>query len=258
MQLDRKELVNDDLKSMTFLGVIVDVDDPQKLGRAKVKVFGKFDLIDDADLPWAQPMMKTSFGQKGGSGSVSVPRKDAVVNVIFDNGNLYSPYFYNIQELSPDLLNEINGSYTNAHSLIYDGDENLQVFYTQAKGITISLKGSRINIANDNAITIEHVGTSAIIELRGNNITITSDSEINLTGGSRIKATSPEVWADGKETKLGHVPAYSAVLAEPLFAFLKTLSAAVDAKLYPTPSAMATACATAEQLSTSGTVKVSK
>lgn len=255
-QINRTDLYRDDLKNMQFLGVVVDSNDPEHDARCRIRVFGKFDDLGDSDLPWAKPLFGLSFGVDG-SGAVSVPKEGGVVCVRFNNGNLYTPEYFAIQEIAPDLKQEISGSYKNAHSVIYDKDEDLQVFYTQQKGVSIILKGSRINIAKDKAITIEHDGTTAIIELRGNNITVTCDSELNSTAGSRIKETSPEIWIDGKETKLGHVPAYSAVLAEPLFAYLKTLSAAVDAKLFPTPSAMASACAIAEQLATSKTVKVS-
>jgi hypothetical protein len=254
-----RELKNDDLKSMVFMGEVVDIEDPIKQGRARVRVFGKFDDLADDEIPWANQQMGITFGTAGGSGAISIPRKGAVVNVMFDNGNLYSPYFYNIQEASPDLLEEIKNSYEGAHALIYDKDEKgLKVFYTREKGLNFILDESRVTIESDNAIVIEHKGTSAIIELRGNNITITADSEINATAGSRVKVTAPEVWIDGKETKTGHVASYSQVLGEPLFAFLKTLSAAVDAKLYPTPSAMASACALAEQLTLSQTCKISK
>lgn len=256
--IGRQAMVKDDLASMTFLGVIIDAEDPLKQGRCKVRVFGKFDSIPDEDIPWANPQLGLIFSKDGTSGAMSVPRKGAVVSVLFDSGNIYSPEFASIQEPADELLTEIKNSYPNAHSLIYDDEEEIRVYYTKEKGYTMYLKGSRINIANDNAITIEHKNTSSIIELRGNNITVTSDSEVNVTAGSRCKVTSPEVWVDGKETKVGHVPAYSAVLAEPLWAFLKVLSAAVDAKLYPTPGAMSGACETAEQLSTSTTVKVSK
>jgi hypothetical protein len=256
--LKREQWIKDDLREMEFLGVVVGNDDPKHIGRCRIRVFGKFDDIADDDLPWATPLRGLSFGKDGGSGQFSFPKKDAVVGVRFNNGNIYAPEYYSIQEIATDLKEEITGSYKNSHSLIYDDDEKLRMYYTQQKGVTIYLKESRINIANDNAITIEHKGTSAIIELRGNNITITADSEINLTGGSRIKATAPEVWVDGKETKAGHVPSYSMVLGEPLFAFLKTLASTVDAKLYPTPGAMSSACATAEQLTLSSTCKVSK
>jgi len=250
-------MVKDDLRSMMFLGTVVDTDDPVHRGRCRIRVLGMFDDLADDELPWAQPQLGLSFGKNGGSGAMSIPRVGHVLNVQFDNGNIYSPVFFAIQEPADDMVEELTDSYENAHSVIYDGDEDLKIYYTREKGLTLTLKNSRINIASDNAITIEHKDTRSIIELRGPNITITADSEINITGQSRVKIDSAEVWAHGKETKVGDKPAYSAVLAEPLWAFLKTLSAAVDAKLYPTPGAMAGACSAAEQLSTSKTVKVS-
>lgn len=256
--MKKRDMITDDLMSMHLYGEIVDIEDPEKRGRARVKVFGKFDELDNDVIPWAEQSMNSTFGASGGSGSISVPKLGTIVNVYFDNGNLYQPFYYNILENSKDLIDEISSSYEAAHSLIYDGQEDLKIFYTREKGLSLMLKDSRINIASDNAITIEHVGTSAIIELRGGTCTVTTDSEINLTAGSRIKATAPEIWMDGKETKTGHVPSYSQVLGEPLFAFLKTLAASVDAKLYPSPGAMASAAAQAESLSLSGTCKVSK
>lgn len=256
--MNSKSMMVDDLMGMHFYGVIVDINDPEKRGRAKVRVFGKFDDIPDEDLPWAENSMSSTFGGNGGGGTLSIPKVDTVVAVHFDNGNIYTPFYHAIFETNKDLLNEISGSYEGAHSLVYDTPEDLKIFYTREKGLTLVLKDSRINIASDNAITIEHSGTSSIIELRGGNITITADSEIELTAGSRIKASAPEVWLDGKETKTGHTPSYSQVLGEPLFAALKTLAAAVDAKLYPSPGAMANVIAQAEQLTLSKTCKISK
>lgn len=258
MNVDRKNMMSDDLMNMHLYGVIVDINDPEKRGRAKVRVFGKFDDLDIEDLPWAENSLGHSFGGSGGSGALSIPQLDTVVGVYFDNGNIYTPIFTSIVETNEALLTEINGSYEGAQSLVYDSQEDLKIFYTREKGLTLSLKDSRVNIASDNSITIEHRGTSSIIELRGGTITITADSEIEMTAGSRIKASAPEVWLDGKETKTGHFPSYSQVLGEPLFAALKVLASAVDAKLYPTPGAMSTAIAQAEQLSLSKTCKISK
>lgn len=251
-------MISDDLMNMHFIGEIVDINDPEKRGRAKVKVYGKFDELDDEDLPWAEQSMGFTFGSDGGSGSLSVPKLGAVVNVYFDNGNIYTPFYYNILESSLPMLNEISSSYEGAHSLLFDTDEDLKIYYTREKGLTLSLKDSRINIASDNSITVEHKDTSSIIELRGGVITITTDSEINSTAGSRIKDTAPEIWVDGKESKFGHVPAYSMVLGEPLFNALLTLAAAVDAKLYPSPGAMVAEIERAKRLSLSQTCKVSK
>jgi hypothetical protein len=255
--MNRKELVDDDLSSMEFQGVVVDTNDPLKQGRAKVRVFGKFDDLSEDDIPWAQNRHPNVFGINGGAGAISIPKKGTVVDVTFNSGNLYEPEFVAITEPCKEMIEEIRNSYEDAHVLLFDGGEKLKMYYTKEKGVLIHLDDSYINIHTDNSITIEHKGTSSIIELRGSTITMTTDSEINMTAGSRIKASAPEVWLDGKETKLGHVPAYSVVRAEPLFAFLKVLSAAVDAKLFPTPGAMQTAVESAEKLATSGTVKVS-
>lgn len=252
-----RDISQDDLRTMRFTGTVEDGNDPERLGRARVRVHGKFDELSVEDLPWAWPGNTATFG-KGGSGQISVPKKGETVDIRFDNGDIYSPIYGALAEPSPALIEEIRGSYEGAQALWFDADEDLKIYYTREKGIEIFLKDSRINIASDNSITIEHTGTQSVIELRGGTIRMTSDSQIEMTAGSRIKASAPEVWMDGKETKAGHVPAYSMVLAEPLFAGLKALAAIVDAKLYPTPGVATGIIEQMEMLATSGTCKVSK
>jgi len=241
-----------------FLGVVVDNKDPEFRGRCKVKVFGIFDFIEDGDLPWAFQKFDASFGDGGGSGRMSVPKLGSVVHVRFNNGNYYAPEYDSAQEMSPDLINELSSSYDGAHSLIYDGIEQLKVFYTALKGFTIDLKESTIVVANDNSITITHKGDQSTIELRGGKITNFANSEIESTASTKISQHSNEVWADGKTTKLGHIPIYSAVLSEPLWMFLKQMAAAIDAKMPSSPGTLTSLAESFEQLSTSSTVKVSK
>lgn len=241
-----------------FLGVVMDNKDPEFKGRCKVKVFGVYDDLPDADLPWAFQRFDNSFGDGGGSGRMSVPKLGSVVHVQFNNGNYYSPEYKGVQELSPDLIKEISASYDGAHSLIYDGIENLRIFYTVQKGLNIDLKDSTIVISNDNAITITHKDSQSTMEFRGGKITKYADSEIEDTANTRISQHSNEVWVDGKITKLGHSPVYSAVLAEPLWMFLKQMAAAIDAKLPSTPGTLTSLAESYEQLSTSDVVKVTK
>ncbi len=245
-------------RAQHFLGVVVDNKDPEFRARCKVRVFGVFDEVVDADLPWAFQRFDISFGDNGGSGRVSIPKLGAVVHVQFNNGNYYAPEYKAVQELSPDLIEEIKASYEGAHSLIYDGIEQLKIYYTVAKGLVIDLKESTVVIANDNSITITHAGQTSTLEFRGGKITEYANSEIESTAVTRIKQSSNEVWADGKTTKLGHSPVYSAVLAEPLWMFLKQLAAAVDAKVPSCPGCMATLAESYEQLSTSDVVKLTK
>lgn len=245
-------------RSQHFLGVVIDNMDPEFRARCKVRVFGAYDDIADADLPWAFQRFEISFGENGGSGRVSIPKIGSVVHVQFNNGNYYAPEYKAIQELSSDLIDELRSSYEGSHSLIYDGIEKIKIYYTVAKGLVIDLKDSSVVISNDNSITVTHAGQTATLEFRGGKITEYANSEIESTAITRIKQSSNEIWSDGKVTKLGHIPVYSAVLAEPLWMFLKQLASAVDAKLPSTPGVMVSLAESYEQLSTSSVVKVTK
>lgn len=74
-----------------YIGKIEDNNDPDKLGRCKIRVFGVFgDEITTEDLPWAIP----ENGFIGSTlGSFIVPPLETVVRVYFDQNNIYSPVF---------------------------------------------------------------------------------------------------------------------------------------------------------------------
>lgn len=257
--INRDKLKSTNTEVTHYLGVVVDNADPEFRGRAKVRVFGVFDNdIEDVDLPWAHQRFEMSFGVNGGSGRMSVPKLGSVVHVQFNNGNYYSPEYKAVQELSKDLIDEISASYDGAHSLIYDGVENLRIYYTVEKGLVIDLKDSTMIIKNDNSITISHADNTSSYQLKGGKITEYADQEIESTAETRIKQSSNEVWCDGKTTNLGHSPKFSAVCAEPLWDFLKQLATSVDTKYPCTPGVNTSLAASAEQLSTSQTVKVTR
>ncbi len=256
--VDRNKLEKPNTEILHYLGVVVNNKDPEFKGRAKVRVFGIFDELADADLPWSHQRFEQSYGLGGGSGRISVPKLGSVVHVQFNNGNYYSPEYKAVQELSPDLIDEIRVSYDGAHSLIYDGIERLKMYYTVEKGLIIDLKESKIIIRNDNSILITHADDTASIELKGGKITKYADQEIENTAVTRIKHSSEEVWMDGKTTNLGHSPLFSAVCAEPLWDFLKKLAISVDSKMPATPGVNSTLASSFEQLATSQTVRVTR
>jgi hypothetical protein len=131
------------------LGEIVDINDPLKQGRARVRVFGFFDELEIEDIPWAEQISGLSFSSSRGNGNISVPRVGAVVNVQFDGPNYYKCFYEFEKETSPDLLAEIADSYEGAQSLIYDTDAQpgpLKLFYTRQKGLVISLGDATVQL----------------------------------------------------------------------------------------------------------------
>jgi hypothetical protein len=85
-----------------FRAVIEANDDPKKIGRVKVRIFGlhtennensseSFNFIKTSDLPWAEIMGGTSFGLISGVGLSSVLRQGTWVWVVLHDDNPNKP-----------------------------------------------------------------------------------------------------------------------------------------------------------------------
>jgi hypothetical protein len=131
------------------LGEIVDINDPLKQGRARVRVFGFFEDLEIEDIPWAEQISGLSFSSSRGNGNISVPRVGAVVNVQFDGPNYYKVFYEFEKETSPDLLAEISDSYEGAQSLMYDTEAQpglLKLIYTRKKGLILGLGDATVQL----------------------------------------------------------------------------------------------------------------
>ena len=58
--ITRERLKKSNAEIAHYLGVVVDNKDPEFRGRAKIKVFGTFDEVAEADLPWAYQRFDTN------------------------------------------------------------------------------------------------------------------------------------------------------------------------------------------------------
>lgn len=243
-----------------YTGEIINIDDPLRLGRCKIRIHGLFDddiNIKEEHLPWAI-CHGTVFGKTGG-GNISIPKKGSIVNVYFKNDDINYPVYYNIEHHDKDMLTELKEDYEDSHVLLYDKSQELKIIYTPNNGIKIYLKKSSIVINEDSSITIEHADSKSIIELVGDECNVVTQNKISLTSKSEIEITSKNCKVNGTQlTELGPSPVFSAVAAEPLFQYLKTLAATIDAKWPQTPGISSSLTETAEQLATSKNVKVSK
>jgi len=177
--------------SKSYLGVIVDINDPLKQGRAKVRVFGIFDDLEVEDIPWAEPGTASEyFGGGKGGGAVSVPRLDAVVYCSFESENYYKIYFDIIKEFSPDLVEEMNeeNSYEGFHSLIYDSEAqpgSLKLFYSRKKGLNFELGDAKVQLDTQNGGELRVVIKMGDDEIRmENNKVIINSLNIELGEGA--------------------------------------------------------------------------
>lgn len=184
----------DDLITTSWLGEVVDVADPEKTSRVKVRVFGKFDELEVEDIPRAFPGNNMTAGSGSGGGFHSPPKLGSIVAIKFDNGNLYHPEYYYNQKLSDEAKQEISNSYENSHIIIYDSvtDGSLKIFFTEEKGLMLDYKSTKINIKPDKSINLETAsGNSKLVLLDNGNMTIDQAEDITVNcRKAKISATN--------------------------------------------------------------------
>ena len=168
----------------TYLGSVVDPNDPKYEGRCKIMIHGVYDGLSTDDLPWANPGSKSTFFGKDGAASISIPKKDHLVVVKFNNGDIYCPEYFQIQELSPDLQSKLKadtGDYLNSHYILFDEDVQLRIFFTKKTGIMIDYQNSQINIKPDKSIIVQNASRKGIFEMIDDGtMNITQDNNINI------------------------------------------------------------------------------
>ena len=203
MPISPSNITQDNLNGTNWIGLVVDNEDPLQEGRVKVKVFGKFDELEDEAIPWATPRNNLTGGSATGSGFHSVPKVDSVIGVVFENGDLYQPEWYTIEHISDELRSEISGSYANAHSLIYDSEAGVKLFFTEAKGLMLDYNETQVNITPDNSVVIKNPNGD-IIELSNEGkctVTVSDEVEVNCQTAT-INAES-DVFVNSPNIELG-------------------------------------------------------
>jgi len=166
---------------------VINNDDPDKEGKVQLKVYGIFgDEIPDSDLPWAIP----DFGFIGSNlGSFIVPTIGTIVNVYFDNDDIYLPK-YTTKVLDKSKLEEMTANYsadypdtmvffeTDAGDYFKINRNTLDMEFRHASGLLINVDKNG-NIEIDNTKTPDG---NFNVNLSGS-ATVTAGKEITLQSG---------------------------------------------------------------------------
>jgi len=269
MKITAKEFQQDNLTGTQWVGRVEDNSDPLFEGRCRVRVFGKMDQrvsLDDPNsefvlptdkLPWATPGMIEAGGSDSGGGSLSLPKLGSVVEVTFDNGNLYSPVYHHSLYISDDVKTEIQDSYENAHVLVYDTafgqsidasgqvsnsreGEGIKVFFTEGKGFVIDYatgSGSTVFVLRpDNAVEITNPNGDSVIMSNDGTIRFTHSGTVTIEAGGDVEVNctnakitaSAEAQIDSPKIKLGKNAAEAVIKGDLFQKFF-------DEHTHPTP-----------------------
>lgn len=202
-------MFRDNLWGTVWIGEVISTDDKLKLGRVKVKIFGKFDELEDEVIPWSIPYNQLS------TGTVIIPKVGDIVNVFFENGDENIPFYFSTIKTSDEAVAELEGDYPKVWSIVYDkrmgedGEGNagtertLEIFYTETQGLIIRKNETFIQLKNeDESILLKNGKTQRVINI--------SDSGISL--GTEGVSKEPAVMGQTLDnlladfiTKLGSV-----------------------------------------------------
>ena len=80
-----------DPTSMSYIGNVVDNNDPKKLGRIKVQISVYADLSPDG-IPWASPLL-ASHGNSQDYGGINIPEIGSQVRITFPSRDFTAPYY---------------------------------------------------------------------------------------------------------------------------------------------------------------------
>lgn len=229
------DFIQHDYDGNSWLGIVVNSNDPTFSGRCQVKVFGLHDGIQNDHLPWAVPISSTIFGSDG-AGSISIPKIGQFVRIQFNNGDQYAPEYTAIQNIDTELIKRIKDDYQGTHVLLYDPIEEITVIYQKGSGFQIYYRESFFQITPDSLITIQSPNSDSLIQLDGDITRIATKNEVEISAASRVVVSADEVVCNGNSiTKIGSPPYQHAILGETLWAMLSTIASMIDAKLPATP-----------------------
>jgi len=160
-----------------YRGSVVDTNDPRKLGRIRVRVFGVFEAgIPDSKLPWASPAMPIFAGAGSGFGHFAVPESGSQVWVFFEGGDFNQPvYWAEAPNAVHGLPGERTTNYPNRRVIETKAGLGVLVDDTSKLIKIIHPSGKYIQMDNSGSITI----SAEDITITGGNITI-SGTKIEL------------------------------------------------------------------------------
>jgi len=253
MKISSKDFKIDNLVGTQWVALVEDVEDPLFEGRCRVRILGKLDGREETDdgvegdylisgdrCPWARPANNLTGSSLSGGGGFSVPKLGSYVKITFDNGNFYSPIYHEAIIVSDELKEELENSYKNSHSLIYDTafgivqkspgiyenereGEGIKVFFTEDKGLVFdyaTTEGSSIiNIKNDNSIEITNPNGDQILMENNGSVTINCQN-------AKVTA-SEEAHIDSPRIKLGEEAAEAVMKGD-------TFKQIFDSHIHPT------------------------
>lgn len=162
-----------DYAGMSYLGTVEDNNDPEKLGRLRVRIALYTDLQTD-ELPWAAPLLG-SYGNSSFGGGINIPEVGSQVRITFPSRDLTAPYYSGAEWNKQNKVTLFDENYPNAYG--YKDSNGNFIKVDKTAGTTQWQHESTTNVqaSSDGTITVSIRG--------GLTLTLSSYNTFNLDSG---------------------------------------------------------------------------
>lgn len=189
-----------------WTGKVVDTDDPERLGRVRIKIIGYYDNIDNKQLPWAIPDISWLGGK---CGSQIIPEIDSMVRGYFDQGDVQRPVYdalaFNAYNSESDYTARQNkGEYPHMMVLMETDQGDFLTLNRKDGNLCFTHRTGATTIIDKNGNITVKTGTNNKTWL---DLTVNGDCNINISGNANVYATQNVTVDAGMFVDLGDNPA---------------------------------------------------
>lgn len=193
-------------------GVVIDIEDPKKIGRIKVTVPGLFDstAMDKEGLPWVYPL--TMHGYQG-----FYKLLEGSKVWVFKTENNYKEFWYIPMFDLNDNTKELISDYTESDVLISRsaGENSIYLYYEEETGLMGKIgENGEINITKDGEIVIR--SGEGYVELKGGKVYVGGkDPKEPAVLGKQLTTVLTQLAADLKALGNAATGPYTSPLSMP-------------------------------------------
>ena len=189
-----------DPTTMSYVGNVVDNNDPKKLGRIKVQISVYSDLKIDA-IPWASPLLG-SHGNSQDYGGINVPEIGSQVRVTFPSKDFTAPYYSGAELNETTRTTFFDDDYPNTYG--YKDSVGNFIRINKERGTSQVQHSSTTNmqVAPDGSIKVGLAGGAYFIFDNSNNFDLnigtldisgSADGSLNIDSNNEISISTGQM-----------------------------------------------------------------
>jgi phage protein D/phage baseplate assembly protein gpV len=189
--LDGSNVPARESEASLVIGLVLDNEDPDGLGRVRIKLPG---LSEDESGYWARVAAPMAGG---GRGTFFLPEKNDEVLVAFEQGDITRPYIlgalWNTEDKPPETNPDIRLIKSRrGHSVRFDdtdGAEKIEIIDKSGENsVTLDTKGSTISIKSSQDVVIEAPRGKISLHAKNVEVKSTADTDVEAQTTLNLKA----------------------------------------------------------------------